>query len=297
MNYLYKKALLKADEVRIQLRLNMFQPINIFDSCVQLDLSVRFVNVNMEGMYIKHEDESQPTILLSNQRPLPRRIYTCGHELGHHVFGHGSKLDALSDVSDHSNSRNDKDEFLVDSFAGALLMPIAGVKAEFAKRNWSIATASPIQFYTVSSVFSTGYQTLITHCKTNNLINKNHADTLSKFTPAKILKSLAGTETNKSYFKIIDKVDHIKDAFQGFPCLQHISFYISENRGLILNSYYAIQYLYRRAYGNWLGLINLGKFVANEVQLNFERFNCYIGVEKLDELTKLQAGNLLKEIN
>lgn len=204
MNPLYKKALLKADEVRMQLGLNMFQPINIFDSCIHLGLSVRFVNVNMEGMYIKHEDESQPTILLSNQRPLPRRIYTCGHELGHHVFGHGSKLDALSDVSDYSTSQNDNDEFLVDSFAGALLMPIAGVKSEFAKRNWSLNSASAIQFYTVSSVFGTGYQTLITHCKTNSMIYKNQADALIKFTPAKIFKSLTGTETDKSFFKIID---------------------------------------------------------------------------------------------
>jgi hypothetical protein len=81
--------------------------------------------------------------------------------------------------------------------------------------------------------------------------------------------------------------------FQGFPCLQHATFLVSENGGLVLNSFYAVQYLYRRAYGNWLGLINLGKFVANELQLNFERFNCYVGVEQLDKLKKKQAQNLL----
>ncbi len=91
--------------------------------------------------------------------------------------------------------------------------------------------------------------------------------------------------------------DHTEGAFQGFPCLQHVTFYKSKNGGLILNSFYAIQYLYRRAYGNWLGLINLGKFVANETGLKFERFNCYIGVEHLDKLTKEQAKNLLEMAN
>jgi len=89
------------------------------------------------------------------------------------------------------------------------------------------------------------------------------------------------------------RIDHTNKPFQGFPCLQHVTFFVSENNGLILNSFYAVQYLYRRGYGNWLGLINLGKFVANELNMDFERFNCYIGVEKL-EITKSKAHKLLK---
>lgn len=89
--------------------------------------------------------------------------------------------------------------------------------------------------------------------------------------------------------------DHSEGAFQGFPCLQHVTFYKSESGGLIINSFYAMQYLYQRAYGNWLGLINLGKFVAKETQLELERFNCFIGVEKLD-MTKQHANELLARI-
>lgn len=90
--------------------------------------------------------------------------------------------------------------------------------------------------------------------------------------------------------------DHTNKPFQGFPCLQHVTFYKSENGGLILNSFYAIQYLYRRAYGNWLGLINLGKFVARETGLDFERFNCFIGIEHLDHLKKYEAKKLLADM-
>ncbi|WP_298508122.1 hypothetical protein [uncultured Kordia sp.] len=90
--------------------------------------------------------------------------------------------------------------------------------------------------------------------------------------------------------------DHSDAMYQGFPCLQHVTFYKTQNNGLILNSFYAIQHLYRRAYGNWIGLINLGMFIAKESNLNFERFNCYIGVEQLDRLTKSEAKKLLQKL-
>jgi thymidylate synthase len=104
-----------------------------------------------------------------------------------------------------------------------------------------------------------------------------------------------GVRRSKLQASIFDaRKDHTNGPYQGFPCLQHVTFYATHNGGLILNSFYATQYLYERAYGNWFGLINLGKFMASELDLKFERFNCYIGVEQLDHLTKLQAKNLLK---
>lgn len=116
-----------------------------------------------------------------------------------------------------------------------------------------------------------------------------------------IISSLLDTKNNrrsKLQASIFDPTkDHINGPYQKFPCLQHITLYKSESGGLILNSFYAMQYLYRRAYGNWLGLINLGKFIAKESNLEFERFNCFIGVERLDHLKKEQAKELLIELN
>ena len=204
MSPLFRNALLKADDVRFELGLNMFQPINIFDACIDLKLTVKFVDVNMEGMYISQKDAKFPTILLSNQRPLPRRCYSCGHELGHHVFGHGTTVDALSERDGLSKLYDDK-ELLVDSFAGALLMPLVGIEAAFTKRKWQIQNASPVDFYTICSTFGVGYNTLIHHCRANQLISLAQAERLEKTTPGKIFKSLFGAVLKTSYFKIIDK--------------------------------------------------------------------------------------------
>jgi thymidylate synthase len=86
--------------------------------------------------------------------------------------------------------------------------------------------------------------------------------------------------------------DHLPGPFQGFPCLQHLTFYKSKNDGLVLNSFYAMQYLYEKAYGNWLGLVNLGKFVARESGLDLHKLNLYAGIEKLEVPTRM-LSNLL----
>lgn len=115
-----------------------------------------------------------------------------------------------------------------------------------------------------------------------------------------ILSALGGEKRvrrSKAQASIFDPTkDHLNRPYQRFPCLQHVTFYISKEGGLVVNSFYAIQYIYERAYGNWLGLINLGKFIAHELGIGLERFNCYIGVEKLD-LKKGEARELIGLIN
>lgn len=82
--------------------------------------------------------------------------------------------------------------------------------------------------------------------------------------------------------------DHTASALIGFPCLQHISF-VPKNGELVMNAFYATQTLLRKAYGNYLGLLRLGGFMANEMNLEFTRLNVFVGVAKLDEIGKTTA--------
>lgn len=81
--------------------------------------------------------------------------------------------------------------------------------------------------------------------------------------------------------------DHVSNAQLPFPCLQHVSF-VPQNKQktLILNAFYATQQIFEKAYGNYLGLCRLGAFMAHEMGLTFERMNCFVGVAKLDTITK-----------
>ena len=79
--------------------------------------------------------------------------------------------------------------------------------------------------------------------------------------------------------------DHTNAAQLPFPCLQHISF-VPQGGNLILNAFYATQKIFIKAYGNYLGLYELGEFMGHEMNLNFSRMNCFIGVAKLDGISK-----------
>jgi hypothetical protein len=89
------------------------------------------------------------------------------------------------------------------------------------------------------------------------------------------------------------------EARRPFPCLQHVTFVPDFARGtLTLNAFYALQVLFVKAYGNWLGLCRLGAFVASQTkpQLRFERLNCYAGVQKMTADSRPKAGDLLDRL-
>lgn len=79
--------------------------------------------------------------------------------------------------------------------------------------------------------------------------------------------------------------DHNATAQLGFPCLQQISF-VPSSDGLVVNAFYATQQLFDKAYGNYLGLAQLGAFMAHEMSMKLGRLNVMIGVAKLERISK-----------
>ena len=79
--------------------------------------------------------------------------------------------------------------------------------------------------------------------------------------------------------------DHRPSIYLTFPCLQSISF-VPTKEGLIVNAFYPTQQLFIKAYGNYLGLAQLGAFMAHEMGLKLLRLNVMVGVAKFDEYPK-----------
>lgn len=85
--------------------------------------------------------------------------------------------------------------------------------------------------------------------------------------------------------------DHSAAAQRGFPCLQHVTF-APTDAGLCINGFYATQYVLERAYGNYLGLCRLGRFVAHELKIPLARLTCFTGIMLKDGAASM--GNLAK---
>jgi Zn-dependent peptidase ImmA (M78 family) len=159
-------------------------------------IEVHFMNLpSMEGMYIRKSLE--PLILISSLRPPGRQAYTCAHELGHHIFGHGVRIDEhLLETS--SKNTFEPEEFLADCFAGFMLMPRTAVSKAFAVRGWSLDSCTPIQCYTVADWLGVGYATLINHMNTTlKLISPSQAKELSGLSPKQIRSSYLGPNVSE----------------------------------------------------------------------------------------------------
>lgn len=87
------------------------------------------------------------------------------------------------------------------------------------------------------------------------------------------------------------KHDLNSQPYQSFPCLQQVSF-VPTDEGLVVNAFYAMQYLVRRGYGNFLGLAHLGAFMAQEMGMNLVQVNIMAGIEQL-EYPKKYLKNLV----
>jgi Zn-dependent peptidase ImmA (M78 family) len=186
------QAMQVAIATRAKAKLNQHGPICIYGLCETLGVMVRFNNINMEGMY---QRGAPPRIHLSARRPLPRRAYNCAHELGHHIFGHGSSIDELREnAKDHP--WEDPEEFLADTFAGFTLMPIMGLRRAFALRGWTSETATPTQMFTIACEFGVGYYTLLTHLSVGvNMISRARAAVLQRITPKTLRGDILGIMT------------------------------------------------------------------------------------------------------
>lgn len=185
----------KALELRRKASIGYLEAVCIYDLAVKLGVDVWFQAIpSMEGIYYKNRT---PVILISSLRPQGRKAFTCAHELGHHIYKHGGRVDVTSGEHLYKN-RSDPDESLVDNFASFLLMPKTTVLHAFAIRGWAnLEACQPIQVFTVAGWLGVGYETLIYHMWLGlNIITKNSAERLLKTSPKQIRDQVLGVEVS-----------------------------------------------------------------------------------------------------
>ena len=139
--------------------IDLKSPACIYGLCESFGVTVRFNDINMEGMY---DRVPKPRIHVSVLRPIGRRNFTCAHELGHHLFGHGSTIDELQDDRAKISAEH-PDEILADAFAAFTLMPTLGLREAFARRGLDPNTASATELYAIACNFGVGQSTLVNH--------------------------------------------------------------------------------------------------------------------------------------
>lgn len=109
--------------------------------------------------------------------------------------------------------------------------------------------------------------------------------------PVNQLKSVIDTYAKGNHRKsalqaaIFDPTrDHSDQRQKGFPCMQQVAFTPLPNGGLSVTGIYATQLQFEKAYGNYLGLYWLGRFMAKHLNLKLRQVVCMAAVlQRSDE--------------
>lgn len=195
-------AIAEAMKVRKGARYGLKIPISVYDLCKRMGVNVFFQDIpSMEGLYMP-DARPKPAIILSSLRPAGRKAMTCGHELGHHVFGHGKQWDEL--IEDRSKARRfEPEEFQVDMFSAALQMPKIAVSHALAQRKLEADNCQPEAIFALATLFGVSYGALVTHLeRTLNLIDMKRAAELSRHQPKDLRESLLGNPCPQDLFVV-----------------------------------------------------------------------------------------------
>lgn len=180
----------EASKLRMQQGIDKDAPLCIYDLIEKLGVELHFLAINsFGGMFVK----DQNAILAPSLRHFGKQSFSCAHELGHWRFNHGIRVDTLEEFE--QATRDDPNEFLADSFAGHLLMPLWAVQRVFTRREWPIQTITPIRAYIASCQLGVSYSALLWHMYLSlNLISKQTVEALLKTTPKNIRESILGKD-------------------------------------------------------------------------------------------------------
>jgi hypothetical protein len=184
------------------------EAVSPIDAADKMVIDVRFVDIpSMEGIYVAG---AEPRIILSCLRPQGRRNFTCAHEIGHHVLGHGQQFD---EIIDHRSARRsiDPQEFSADCFAAYFLMPKVTVDAGMSRRGFRYDSISAPQAYAMSSWLGVGYQTFVKHLTHGlRVLDRAQAAVLLKSTPLSIRSGLVGE-------RLVENLHVIDSSWSGRP--------------------------------------------------------------------------------
>ena len=183
---LERRAIITAMKARQDAGLSDSVPLCPYDFAVSCGVAVRFMAIaSMEGMY----DRQSQTIIVSSLRPGGRRAFTCAHEYGHHIFGHGAHIDELPEDRDGPRS---SEELLADRFAGSLLMPRLAIVHGFRARGIRPDKCTAIDAYRISCWLGVSYDAFLTHASLAvGVVPQTIAEALKRVRPKEIKAQLA----------------------------------------------------------------------------------------------------------
>jgi len=199
----YATGMREALRFRVRERIGRTDAVCAVDVAMAVGVDVLLQDLpSIDGVYA---NQRPPVIILSSLRPPGRRAFTCAHELGHHVLGHGTRIEEHVPEGSVPSRRVSTEERQATGFAGFLLMPLTAVENAFHLRGWSPADSAPAQLYAVANWFGVSYTGFIDHLSLAlRKMPRDRAGQLKRVAPKELRAALLPRAVTTGHLVLVD---------------------------------------------------------------------------------------------
>lgn len=194
----HARAAVRASQLHADLGLELDRPIDVFAAAQDLGIILAFDHLgDTSGLYLPAGAQQPiPGILINSQHPRSRQRYTCGHELGHHAFGHHLERDGdleeelVSALERGTLERWPDREKEAEAFGAWFLMPRRLLRAGLAQQGLS-APRHPLDVYALSLWLGTSYTATVRQLANTRLLDPTVASLWGRHTPRSLKAALS----------------------------------------------------------------------------------------------------------
>lgn len=181
---------MRASQLHADLGIDLDRPVDVFGAAQSLGIVLAFDNLgDTSGWYLPAgPDQAHPGILINSQHPRSRQRYTCGHELGHHAFGHRLERDGdlegdlVQALERGTLDRWPDDEKEAEAFGAWFLMPRRLLRTWLTQQGLQ-APRHPLDVYALSLWLGTSYSATARQLGNTRLLSADLANQWARLTP------------------------------------------------------------------------------------------------------------------
>jgi hypothetical protein len=164
-------------------------PVDVYGAIGEADVMLIWRPLpRLFGMYLD-EPGSRPGVILNSELDPAVQRQTAAHELGHHVFGHGTRADVDLEALIERRSGWSDVEKAAEAFASWFLMPRRAIAAAMACMDLGRLT-QPTDVYRLSLLLGTSYRTTVRHLPNLRLASQEQARSWMSIPPSRIKAAL-----------------------------------------------------------------------------------------------------------
>ena len=164
-----------AAEAREELGIDGFERIDVFEAVVAGGLKLMFRPLRgVAGFYEPARGQARAGVLINAKHPLALQRYSGGHELGHHLFGHGRQVDRDGEPR-RGRPTTTPEERRAEAFAAWFLMPPEAANSALLRLGIE-RPATEQDAYALALRLGVSFRAMCTHLPSLGLAKRGVAD-------------------------------------------------------------------------------------------------------------------------